>query len=154
MLRLNPGRLQWYCQSDALTLRSYPPLSKISSIIKQPSSRRASNQEAEVGECGSGSGAAACQTGLQSATADAETSRPTPVAVWPATRKQQTSQQQGQRVQQGLRWRPRSWRRARRPRPRTRKELAPFRESNKRECTRELLCFIFSRSLKTIWKTW
>ena len=55
---------------------------------------RAGNQEAEVGERGSGSSAAACQTGLQSATANAETSRPTPVAVRPASRKQQTPQQQ------------------------------------------------------------
>ncbi len=114
---------------------------------------RAGNQEDEVGERGSGSGAAACQTGLQSATANAETSRPPTVAVRPASRKQQTPQQQGQRVQrvqQGLRWRPRCWRRAWRPRPRTRprrqpqKELASLRESNKRESNREMLCFIFT----------
>jgi hypothetical protein len=52
---------------------------------------RASSQEAEAGECGPGGAAAACQTGLQSATANAETSCPPPVAVRPASRKQQAS---------------------------------------------------------------
>ncbi len=48
---------------------------------------RARNQEAKVGECGPGSGAAACQTGLQSAAADAEAGRPAAVVVRSTPRK-------------------------------------------------------------------
>ncbi len=46
-------------------------------------------------------------TGLQSAAADAEAGRPATVAVRPTPRKPEIQQQQGHRVRQGLRWRPR-----------------------------------------------